>query len=166
MRFISFRAKRRSDDDTGCSAVGSALGSGPRGHGFKSRHSDHLNKLWGSQYKGCPIVSFMSAGADIKAMTYGQGRDRPQAVAIRYSVVSVAYSLQIPSLRPSESVERSFHLSTDFCIFWGKNSLFLTLLITLDFQGSFLCPKISKKHPTYTPNRVGKKVGGGRTLTL
>ena len=26
---------------TGCSAVGSALGSGPRGRGFKSRHSDH-----------------------------------------------------------------------------------------------------------------------------
>ena len=44
MRFISFRAKRRSDDDTGCSAVGSALGSGPRGHGFKSRHSDQKLK--------------------------------------------------------------------------------------------------------------------------
>ena len=27
-------------DLTGCSAVGSALGSGPRGRGFKSRHSD------------------------------------------------------------------------------------------------------------------------------
>lgn len=26
---------------TGCSAVGSALGSGPRGRGFESRHSDH-----------------------------------------------------------------------------------------------------------------------------
>ena len=26
---------------TGCSAVGSALGSGPRGPGFKSPHSDH-----------------------------------------------------------------------------------------------------------------------------
>ena len=26
---------------TGCSAVGSALGSGPRGRGFKSPHSDH-----------------------------------------------------------------------------------------------------------------------------
>ena len=25
---------------TGCSAVGSALGSGPRGRGFESRHSD------------------------------------------------------------------------------------------------------------------------------
>ena len=25
----------------GCSAVGSALGSGPRGRGFESRHSDH-----------------------------------------------------------------------------------------------------------------------------
>ena len=25
---------------TGCSAVGSALGSGPRGRGFKSPHSD------------------------------------------------------------------------------------------------------------------------------
>ena len=25
---------------SGCSAVGSALGSGPRGRGFKSRHSD------------------------------------------------------------------------------------------------------------------------------
>ena len=27
---------------SGCSADGSALGSGPRGRGFKSRHSDHL----------------------------------------------------------------------------------------------------------------------------
>ena len=26
---------------SGCSAVGSALGSGPRGRGFESRHSDH-----------------------------------------------------------------------------------------------------------------------------
>ena len=26
---------------TGCSAAGSALGSGPRGRGFESRHSDH-----------------------------------------------------------------------------------------------------------------------------
>ena len=26
--------------ETGCSAVGSALGSGPRGRVFKSRHSD------------------------------------------------------------------------------------------------------------------------------
>lgn len=28
------------------------------------------------------------------------------------------------------------------------------------FKGLFLCPKISKKHPTDTPCRVGKKVGG------
>ena len=26
---------------SGCSADGSVLGSGPRGRGFKSRHSDH-----------------------------------------------------------------------------------------------------------------------------
>ena len=26
---------------SGCSADGSVLGSGPRGHGFESRHSDH-----------------------------------------------------------------------------------------------------------------------------
>ena len=44
IRFILFRAKRRSDDAAGCSAVGSALGSGPRGHGFKSRHSDQ--NIW------------------------------------------------------------------------------------------------------------------------
>ena len=30
---------------SGCSAVGSALGSGPRGRMFKSCHSDHLNKI-------------------------------------------------------------------------------------------------------------------------
>ena len=30
---------------TGCSAVGSALGSGPRGRGFKSPHSDQLRLL-------------------------------------------------------------------------------------------------------------------------
>ena len=28
-----------------CSADGSVLGSGPRGRGFKSRHSDHLKPL-------------------------------------------------------------------------------------------------------------------------
>ena len=27
---------------SGCSAAGSVLGSGPRGRGFKSRHSDHV----------------------------------------------------------------------------------------------------------------------------
>ena len=37
---------------SGCSAVGSALGSGPRGRGFKSRHSDHFVKIRISQ-KGC-----------------------------------------------------------------------------------------------------------------
>ena len=30
---------------SGCSADGSVLGSGPRGRGFKSRHSDHLLKV-------------------------------------------------------------------------------------------------------------------------
>ena len=30
-----------ADFFSGCSAVGSALGSGPRGRGFESRHSDH-----------------------------------------------------------------------------------------------------------------------------
>ena len=29
-------------DTSGCSADGSVLGSGPRGRGFKSRHSDHV----------------------------------------------------------------------------------------------------------------------------
>ena len=29
---------------SGCSADGSVLGSGPRGRGFKSRHSDHLKR--------------------------------------------------------------------------------------------------------------------------
>ena len=29
------------EQSTGCSADGSVLGSGPRGRGFKSRHSDH-----------------------------------------------------------------------------------------------------------------------------
>ena len=29
---------------SGCSAVGSALGSGPRGRGFKSRHSDQYRR--------------------------------------------------------------------------------------------------------------------------
>ena len=29
---------------SGCSADGSVLGSGPRGRGFKSRHSDQLLK--------------------------------------------------------------------------------------------------------------------------
>ena len=28
-----------------CSAVGSALGSGPRGRGFESRHSDHKSTV-------------------------------------------------------------------------------------------------------------------------
>ena len=36
--------KRKKLNKTGCSAVGSALGSGPRGRGFKSRHSDHEKK--------------------------------------------------------------------------------------------------------------------------
>ena len=31
---------------SGCSAVGSALGSGPRGRGFESRHSDHKLRIW------------------------------------------------------------------------------------------------------------------------
>jgi len=36
----------------------------------------------------------------------------------------------------------------------------LAILDTLEFQGSFFIPENPKKHPTYTPNRVGKKVGG------
>ena len=39
---LTFGPKKRIIDGlTGCSAVGSALGSGPRGRGFKSPHSDH-----------------------------------------------------------------------------------------------------------------------------
>ncbi len=34
-------SKVAADFFSGCSAVGSALGSGPRGRGFESRHSDH-----------------------------------------------------------------------------------------------------------------------------
>ena len=41
---LTFGPKKRIIDGlTGCSAVGSALGSGPRGPGFKSPHSDHIN---------------------------------------------------------------------------------------------------------------------------
>ena len=36
---------------TGCSAVGSALGSGPRGRGFESRHSDQKAVCTVSRYK-------------------------------------------------------------------------------------------------------------------
>ena len=39
-------------DISGCSAAGSALGSGPRGRGFKSRHSDQKAE------KGIPFRSF------------------------------------------------------------------------------------------------------------
>ena len=39
--------KRIMDRLTGCSAVGSALGSGPRGPGFKSPHSDHAECPYG-----------------------------------------------------------------------------------------------------------------------
>ena len=43
---LTFGPKKRIIDGlTGCSAVGSALGSGPRGPGFKSPHSDHKRAL-------------------------------------------------------------------------------------------------------------------------
>ena len=35
----------QAQDGTGCSAVGSALGSGPRGRMFKSCHSDQQTKM-------------------------------------------------------------------------------------------------------------------------
>ena len=38
------KKKRTEKIRTGCSAVGSALGSGPRGRGFKSRHSDQRKR--------------------------------------------------------------------------------------------------------------------------
>ena len=42
-----------------CSAVGSALGSGPRGHGFESRHFDHfVGSLTGRNVKGTFGVPF------------------------------------------------------------------------------------------------------------
>ncbi len=39
-------------EKSGCSAVGSALGSGPRGRAFKSPHSDQEKALKTSRFQG------------------------------------------------------------------------------------------------------------------
>ena len=46
---------------SGCSAVGSALGSGPRGRGFKSRHSDQtmIIRTTLSKWVMCSDLSFL-----------------------------------------------------------------------------------------------------------
>ena len=43
---------------SGCSADGSVLGSGPRGRGFKSRHSDHMKVLKTLGFQGFFIFIF------------------------------------------------------------------------------------------------------------
>ena len=55
---LTFGPKKRIIDGlTGCSAVGSALGSGPRGPGFKSPHSDHNVETKKMSLAKSPIIS-------------------------------------------------------------------------------------------------------------
>ena len=58
MAFSGFETCRIS----GCSAAGSVLGSGPRGRGFKSRHSDH--EMQGSPLMG--LLCFIIPRADFR----------------------------------------------------------------------------------------------------
>ena len=46
--------ERRENKVSGCSAVGSALGSGPRGRVFKSPHSDHVERVLKIRGSGKP----------------------------------------------------------------------------------------------------------------
>ena len=69
---------------TGCSAVGSALGSGPRGRGFESRHSDQKAVCTVSRYKrlfclGVPRIRTARprcSGAQISPVGCLRGRGR------------------------------------------------------------------------------------------
>ena len=69
---------------TGCSAVGSALGSGPRGRGFESRHSDQKDVCTVSRYKrlfclGVPRIRTARprrSGAQISPVGCLRGRGR------------------------------------------------------------------------------------------
>ena len=83
---------------TGCSAVGSALGSGPRGRGFESRHSDQKAVCTVSRYKrlfclGVPRIRTARprrSGAQISPVGCLRGRGRiPSPGALRAALYRV-----------------------------------------------------------------------------
>ena len=85
----------------GVAQFGSALGSGPRGRGFKSRHSDHCGLAVGSKKKAVHRVCrlFFLQKASSSASDVEENGTVRNNVTLENLAKPSLRSLQIPSLR-------------------------------------------------------------------
>ena len=67
---------------SGCSAAGSALGSGPRGRGFKSRHSDQKSRM---RRRSGFFFSRLSPTALRRSFPSGRERSRTDAFGANHA---------------------------------------------------------------------------------